>query len=161
MKKILAAALLTAGCGTNFEYATTGASGLVEEKLLSETGRIATAATAKVRGEITENLAPNQAVMGQEAPVGWYLSGVAYYYRPQVAKHVTLEPAPYKETATNVSGHEVCHAVTGSPHDVKHWECMNRYAAPTYPYPGATGVWNGYAYASIRVGDMAPTERIQ
>jgi len=140
------AALLGGGCG--FKYEPTAPSDGVEEMLLSETLRIASAASVKVRGEMTETIASGQVVMGQEAPTAWYSAGVAWFYRPQVKRFVSIEPEPGHETATNVAGHEVCHAVTGPMHGRRHWQCMSRYAGPTYPEP-ASGVWTGAAYARI------------
>ena len=159
--KAIALALSLSSCSElGFKYSAVSASDVVEEMLISETRRIASAASKNVRGEITEKISPSQCPPGQEAPVAWYLAGVAWYYRPQVKRFVSIDPAPYRETATNVSGHEVCHAVTGPQHDLRHWECMNRYAFPTYPRPGVSGVWSGFAYTSIRM-DHGSFEGIQ
>lgn len=134
---LLVAATLATGC--SFRYEPTASSSVVEATLLSETARAAGALGVRVHGEITDTISKAQQVAGQEDPTGWYSGGVAWYYRPQVARFVSIEPEGGHETARNVAGHEVCHAIS-SFHDVTHWECMARVAAPTYPRPGVGAV---------------------
>lgn len=132
-------AFLAVGCG--FKYQTTVATSEVEGALLSYTGTFAARLGVRVRGEIATNRTPGQA--GNNA-AGWYLGGVAYYYRPAVAESVTLvdgecHSAPRCELAGGVAAHEVCHA-KWSFHDTHHWCCMkNLGVRPTYPPPVAPG----------------------
>lgn len=149
---------LVVGC--SFKYQPTGASSEVEGVLLKETARSAGALSVNVHGEITETISKGQQAPGQNDPVGWYQAGVAWYYRPQVARYVSLEPEAGHETARNVAGHEVCHAVSFF-HDLKHWECMNGVAAPTYPRPSAGGTWTGAAFASVPAINEAAPELIE
>lgn len=143
-------ALVATGAACGFRYLPTDASNDVETTLLSETARAAGALSVNVHGEMTNTIAKGQCPPGQEAPVGWYQAGVAWYYRPQVARFVSIEVEAGKETARNVAGHEVCHHES-SFHDLKHWECMRDVAAPTYPRPGASGVWTGAAFTRLDV----------
>jgi len=127
---IIASIILTTGCG--FQYDVLDTQSVVEDKLIAETARFAGMKSVQVIGRITDSLTQAQKL---QEPVGFYLSGVAWYYRPAVEKYVSLEPEYNHETATNVASHEVCHAVTGPQHDVKHWDCMASIATPTYPHP--------------------------
>ncbi len=124
----------------NFQYEPTGASSLVEEALLAETALAAGLQSVRVRGEITDTISPAQKVPGQPDPTAWYSGGVAWYYRPQVARNVSIAREPGRETARNVATHEVCHA-THPHHNLSHWQCMARWAEPTYPKP--MGVLSG------------------
>lgn len=130
----LALGLLATSCG--FRYEATAPGNPVEEALLSETARAAGAIGVRVRGEITDTISPAQLSPGVPAPTAWYSGGVAWFYRPMIAKYVSIDPEPGRETARNVATHEVCHAVSYH-HDLAHWECMNTYAVPTYPRPVA------------------------
>lgn len=155
MRLTLAVIVTTAmlsGCG--FRYEPTAASGEVEGACLVETKRASDALSTKVRGEITDKISPAQVPDVNSKvgpPVAWYDSGVAWYYRPQVAKYVSIDPEAGKVTARDIAGHEVCHntRVGSLSHDVTHWECMNRVATPTYPRPGAAGTWSGAPFASV------------
>lgn len=142
MKRLIPFVLLLAGC--NFRYEPTSANSPVEEMLLAETARAAGALSVRVHGEITDTISPAQIGQTNQAggaglPTGWYQAGVAWYYRPRVAVTVSIDPEPGRETARNVAGHEVCHAVSFF-HDLAHWKCMDSVAAPTYPRPGTSGV---------------------
>jgi len=128
-------AVLLPGCSKAAQWSPVDPSSDVEGVLISETARFAGLHGVKVRGEITEKLSPAQAASGQN-PTGWYEAGVAYYYRPMIAKYVTVEPTAGHETATNVAHHEVCHAVTGRAHDLAHWKCNGTFGSTaTYPAP--------------------------
>ena len=132
---ILFVVLLTAAC--SFSYRPSSPSDDVEAMLLSETARFAGMLKVAVHGEMTDSIsaAQREGLEPKGYPAGWYLAGVAWYYRPQVKRFVTLEPEAGHETATNVAAHEVCHAV--SPwHDLQHWRCSRDIAVPTYPMPG-------------------------
>lgn len=130
-------ALLAVGCG--FKYQTSGATSEVEGALLGYTDTFAAKLGARVRGEIATNRA-----QAQDDAAGWYLAGVAYYYRPAVAEYVTLTDgdcpaAPRCELASGVAAHEVCHA-KWPQHDTHHWCCMrNLGVRPTYPPPVTPG----------------------
>lgn len=132
MRYLLPILLVLTEC--SFRYEATSPSDPIEEALLSETAWAAGAMGVEVHGEITDTISPAQRVVGQSDPVAWYAAGVAWYYRPQVQRYVSLTPEPYKETAKNIAVHEVCHALHRN-HDLAHWECMNKWASPTYPYP--------------------------
>ena len=130
-------ALLASGCG-GFSWPTLAPEADVESVLLAETRRASDALGVKVEGRITDEWSPGQveAAAGGQAALAWYTPGVAWYYRPLVAKHVSIEPEGGKETARNVAAHEVAHAVSIG-HGCAHWRCA--YAAgatPTYPNPG-------------------------
>lgn len=142
MKRIIPFIVLLAGC--NFRYEPTAANSVLEEALLSETARAAGALNVRVHGEITDTISPAQIEQvnqagGKGTPTGWYQAGVAWYYRPRIEPTVSIDPTPGKETARNIAGHEVCHAISFF-HDTAHWNCMNSVAAPTYPRPGTSGV---------------------
>lgn len=142
MKRLIPFVLLFAGCG--FRYEPTSANGVVEETLLAETARAAGVLNVRVHGEITDTISKGRVEQANQAggaglPTGWYQAGVAWYYRPRVAVTVSIDPTPGRETARNVAGHEVCHAISYF-HDLTHWNCMNSVAAPTYPRPGTSGV---------------------
>jgi len=100
--------------------------------LVDHTAAAAAQQQVKVRGEITDKMYPGLAKVN---PTAWYDAGVAYYYRPNVARYVSLVPEPGKETALNIATHEVCHAKHRA-HDCAHWLCMDKWATPTYPEPG-------------------------
>jgi hypothetical protein len=138
-----ACSLLLVGCG--FRYEPTGASGAVEEALLSYTAKHAGELSLRVRGEITDTIAENQKKAGQVDPTGWYSAGVAWYYRTRVRETVSLEPEPGHETADNVAAHEVCRAVS-SFHDLIHWQCSAKIAVPTYPRPVAGATLQGACF---------------
>jgi len=141
MKRFLAFALITifaiilsillGGCSTASTWPTLATATDVEDMLIVETAHFASLQGVKVRGEITDKWAAGQAA---SQPAGWYVGGVAYYHRGMVAKWVTIERAAGHETATNVACHEVCHA-KNPHHDLPHWECMSKWAEPTYPRP--------------------------
>lgn len=126
---LIVAAVGMAACGATTP--TTAPTTPVEDALLAETARLAAVLGVRVRGEITEK----RYITPQGEATGWYSGGVAYYNRAMVAQGVSLEPEPYRETATNVAGHEVCHTQSRG-HDLLHWGCSARIAAPTYPRPG-------------------------
>ncbi len=132
------AASLAVGCG-GFKYETAGPTSEVEGALLSLTDSYAAALGVNVRGEIATNRSG-----GQDDAAGWYLAGVAYYYRPDVEQFVTLvdgqcPAAPRCELASGVAAHEVCHAKFRD-HDTKHWCCMVKLGVrPTYPPPVTPG----------------------
>lgn len=137
MKRLIPFIVLLAGCG--FKYEPTASTNVLEDALLSETARAAGALSVRVHGEITDTISNGQIKQGQVAPTGWYQAGVAWYYRPRIEPTVSIDPTPGKETARNIAGHEVCHAISFF-HDNAHWNCMNSVAAPTYPRPGTAGV---------------------
>lgn len=137
MKKAIVLALVLSGCG--FKYKPTDSSNVLEDALISETARAAGVLNVRVHGEITNTISKGQQIAGQPDPTGWYQAGVAWYYRPRIEPTVSIDPAPGKETARNVAGHEVCHAISYF-HDMAHWKCMTNVAAPTYPRPGTSGV---------------------
>lgn len=130
----VALGLLVAGCG--FRYEATAPRDPVEESLLAETARAAGAIQVNVHGEITDTISSAQITPDAPAPVAWYSGGIAWYYRPQVVKYVSLGDEPGKVSTRNIATHEVCHALSRR-HDLPHWECMNKYAVPTYPRPGS------------------------
>ena len=125
---LVVAAAVLAGCGA--VTPTEQPASEVEEALVSETARLAGVLGVRVRGEITEK----RYITPQGEATGWYSGGVAYYNRAMVEQGVSLEPEPYHETATNVAGHEVAHAIS-SGHDCLHWTTSARLATPTYPNP--------------------------
>lgn len=133
-RAIVVMGVLTAiGCSGS-GYTTVEPSSLVEDMLISETSRHAATLKVNVRGEITDHLPSSQVPKpGQGTPSGWYDGGVAYYYRPMLHV-VSIEVEAGKETATNVSAHEVCHA-KHPHHDLQHWLCSDDLATPTYPKP--------------------------
>lgn len=112
-------------CGSQWDPVS--ATGVNELHILAETSRFAGLMGVKVRGEITDT----PYLYGGQVATGWYQGGVAYYYRPHVEK---LNNNGFAETTTNVACHEVCHA-KNPHHDLAHWECMNKWAVPTYPRP--------------------------
>lgn len=124
---LLALTIATAGCGAQWDVVSP--DGEKESFLLAETARFAGLMGVKVRGEITDT----PYYVGTSVATGWYTSGTAYYYRPLV-KNLEFQPTAGRETLTNVAAHEVCHTVSIN-HDLAHWECMNRWAFPTYPKP--------------------------
>lgn len=138
---VFLAVLVLAGCGGGSTWTPTEASNPVEDALISDTAKWAGVKSVKVRGEITDEVLDAQKVEGL---VGFYDRGVAWYYRPMVAKYVSIEDEPGHETAGNVSAHEVCHAVTGPQHDIPHWDCMASIARPTYPRPT---IYDPHGYA--------------
>lgn len=120
----------------NFSWPTLSTSTPNEDMLISETTRFAGLMHVNVRGKITDELLPNQLeaqLNSGETPTAWYNAGVAYYYRPRV-KYLSIEVEPGKETCTNIAAHEVCHAKNPF-HNLAHWECMAKWATPTYPHP--------------------------
>jgi len=121
---LLVATLVLTGCNATWDPVSPSTDN--EYLILAETARLAGLMGVKVTGEITDT----PYFVGQQAAVGWYLAGTAYYYRPYVAN---LGEDGW-ETVTNVAAHEVCHAIS-MQHDVKHWECMDLWATPTYPHP--------------------------
>jgi len=125
----------------------------VEEALLAETARAAGAIGVSVRGEITDTISPAQLSPEAGSPVAWYSGGIAWYYRPQVAKYVSLEPEPGKIIPRDIATHEVCHALSRR-HDLPHWECMNTYAVPTYPRPVTANSAEGIAADSALAQDL-------
>ena len=135
-------AVLLPGCGTNFEYKTTGPSSEIESALLSYTDLYAGRLGVKVTGKISENRPSSLEGVGA---LGWYEAGVAYYYRPAVAVQVSLagEPCPDPdgrcELASGIAAHEVCHH-DWRDHDMHHWCCMVKLGVrPTYPPPVTPG----------------------
>jgi hypothetical protein len=128
--------LALSACG--IKLLTLSSSGEVEAKLISETARFAGMQQVSVRGVITDAQYTGTYPNGDKwEATGWYSAGVAYYNRAMVAKTVSIEPEAYKETATNVACHEVCHYLWPS-HNMAHWQCMNKWAQPTYPIPNGT-----------------------
>lgn len=128
----LTLSLLTLSCSHPYPTATSDTFSEVEMALVDFTAKASAQQGVKVRGEITEKMYP---ALAQSNPTAWYQSGVAYYYRPNVKRYVSLSPEPGKETAWAVATHEVCHA-THYAHDCAHWVCMVKFATPTYPEPG-------------------------
>jgi len=134
MRKLLLVALFTAGCG--FQWEPLSPSNTIEDLLISETARYAGMMGVKVHGEMTDDLTKGQKL---QEPLAFYDSGIAWYYRPLVQQHVTIEngndcPSGTCLRATDVAAHEVCHA-KHPLHDLAHWECSNKWAVPTYPRP--------------------------
>ena len=116
------------GCGRPWDIVD--ANSPVEEMLLHETDRFASTLHVRVNGEITDTFYGGDSWVA----TGWYSRGVAYYYRPEVERNVSIEPKAGRETATNIAAHEVAHAI--SPfHDCKHWTLCASIATPTYPSP--------------------------
>ena len=130
MRYLLPLVLLLTAC---HPYGVTSPSGEKEALLLSETDRFATLMGVKVRGEISDRQ-PQSFISAGVTAAGWYEGGVAYYYRPEIERHMSIEPEAGKETCTNVAAHETCHALHRN-HDLAHWSCMNQWATPTYPHP--------------------------
>jgi len=109
------------------QWEPVSATSVNELHILAETSRFAELMGVKVRGEITDT----PYYYGGQVATGWYMAGVAYYYRPHVNQ---LNGNGIAETTTNVAAHEVCHAIEYG-HNLLHWECMSKWAAPTYPRP--------------------------
>jgi len=127
--------LALAGCG--FHWSVVGPADEKEYLLISETARYAGLVGVRVTGEIVDKLSPAQAdaqLKTGVTPAGWYDQGVAYYYRPQIRENMSIELEAGKETVSNVAAHEVCHAISYK-HDLAHWNCMNKWATPTYSRP--------------------------
>jgi len=104
----------------------------VEMALVDDTARWAAQLGVSVRGVVTSRMHVRLAYLN---PTAWYEAGVAYYYRPNVARYVRLVPTPGCETAANVAAHEVAHALFHD-HDANHWCCtFHMGAGPTYPAP--------------------------
>ena len=126
--------LLTALCGCGAVAPTVDPATELEMLLIAETSRFAGMMGVQVRGEITDQHYTGIGPSGPWEATGWYQAGVAYYNRGMVAKTVSIDVEPYKETASNVACHEVAHALEPQ-HDIKHWTLMSRYCVPTYPRP--------------------------
>lgn len=114
MKRFSLALLFMVGCGG--AWSPVSPSSGPEEFILGETTRFATKLRVKVRGELTDTV---YSVMYNGVPTpaaGWYDRGVAYYYRPYIAKQTN-------ETCSAIAAHEVCHAVEYF-HNEKHEACI-------------------------------------
>lgn len=134
---LIAMCLALTGCGT-FAHPTEAEETFttVERALVDQTARFAAELGVSVRGKITSRLHPTY-VNANAVAVAWYERGVAYYYRPSVARHVSLVPEPGKETVASIASHEVCHALYPH-HEWQHWECNTKLSGQaTYPRPGA------------------------
>lgn len=140
---MIAACLALTGCGmaavlTEAEESFT----TVERALIDQTARWAGQLGVNVRGYITTTpyVVPNGCTDGMggyyDCPaVGWYSMGKVFYNREGVADWVRLVPEAGKETAANVSAHEVAHAWFYM-HNAEHWCCtLHMGATPTYPFP--------------------------
>ena len=130
----MAAALV--GCASPYPTEAAEHYTAVEMALVDHTARYAAQLGVQVRGVITSKMYPGFAAAGIDA-TAWYEGGVAYYYRPNVARWVSLVPAPGQEAATNIAAHEVAHAIYPW-HAADHWCCTQHMGAvPTYPFPVA------------------------
>lgn len=128
--------LMVMGCGSRWSMGEPDAVNDNEAWAISEVARFAKLWNVKVHGEMTDKLyaikwgswgCNNEQHMDCHG-FAWYDQGTVYFYRPDVNK-------TNKNDLTNNASHEVCHAVTGPMHDTAHWNCMAKYAQPTYPHP--------------------------
>jgi len=143
---IAAAAALLTGCTAARPTEASETYTTIEMALVDNTARWAGQLGVKVRGEITTERYTGVDASGVAwEATGWYIAGVAYYNREQVARWVRLVPTPGCETAANVAAHEVAHALYHA-HDAQHWCCTQHMGAtPTYPAPVAGLVCEGKA----------------
>lgn len=131
---LIAMCVAMVGCGITQPTEAEETFTTVERALVDNTARFAAELRVSVRGEITSKLHPSL-VAANVVAAAWYEKGVAYYYRPNIAKYVRLVPEPGMETAANIAAHETCHALHRD-HDLAHWECNTRLSgAATYPRP--------------------------
>jgi hypothetical protein len=133
---LIALALVFVGCA-DAQWAPVEPTTVNESIVLAETERFSRLLGVHVTGHVTNSAY----IIGHQYAAGWYVGqngkgavGDAYYYIPTMR---TLRPAVTDgpESVVNVASHEVCHAVTGPDHNLSHWECMGRFATPTYPRP--------------------------
>lgn len=114
---VAALALATLSCGSR--WTAVGPSDPREEHVLAETARFAAVLGVRIRGVVTEDIYAVKGSDGEPVPAaGWYESGVAYYWRPELLRRDL-------DFGTALAAHEVCHAISRR-HDDKHAECVRR-----------------------------------
>ncbi len=126
MRYLLPFALMLSSCAG---WDVVSPSDEKEALAIRETSRFADLMGVKVHGEITDTLY----LVGDKYSTAWYEKGVVFWYRPGITT-LEVEKTAGKETISNVAAHEVCHAKYPK-HDLAHWECMAKWATPTYPRP--------------------------
>lgn len=135
----MVAAVVFAGCA---RLPTVESVGTNEVFVLAETARVAGALGLEVRGAISERAyvvpagqqgCPAVPAVGCYA-AGWYVGGVAYYYRRWVDDQTDMGELTF------VATHEVCHARDPVGHGPAWVACMERGG---YPGTGATIGWEG------------------